>query len=257
MRCVHGVVPHRVVVVAPATVVVTAVRIQRLPRRAVGLHIAIDRITIQRPGHSLVIAQRPAKTAGEMHRDDVVVVIIRQPAMTTIVVELANFIRHASRVVGRIENRHAIGRERDGPPLEIVRGRARGENERGRSRWRRHQRQPPIVRLPIAERSRRPLRIRRVRKVRHRQRDLLLPGGDARHPVRHPVWQVVRLFVERGAVPVEAHLRLERCKRSRHESTIASWRHIRRYLSHRRHAQQRGDAHLRTGGDAHRVSQGR
>ena len=226
VRRVHRRRADGVVVVAPAVAYVMAsIGIERLPSATIRLGIAIDGVAVERPCQRLVIAQRSAEARGEMRRDDVIMIIIRQAAMPAVVVEFADLIRHTTRVVGRIENGDAVGCDCDRTTLEVVVCRARRENQRWRCCDRRHERQTPVVRLLVAEGSRCVLGVRRAREIGHRQRHLLLPRRDARHAVRHPVRHVVALDEERRSIPVEADLRLERRERRRHERAIADGWH--------------------------------
>ena len=221
MRRVHRRRAHRVVVITPAAaVIVTAFCIQCLTRRAIRLHKAIQRIAIQRPGDGLVIAQRTAEARVQVRGCDVIMVIIRQTAVTAVVVQLADLIRHIPAVVRRVEDRDAVRRQRHRTAKE-VRRRSRwivDHDRRRRRHW--HQRDAPNIRLLIPERARVVLIARRMRKVSRRDRHLLLPRRDPEHLVRHTLRRVVR-FEEKGRpVPAVAHLRLERRKRSCHQQPV-------------------------------------
>ena len=245
MRRVHRRRAHRVVVITPAAaVIVTAFRIQRLPRRAIRLHKAIHRIAIQRPGDGLVIAQRPAEARVQVRGCDVVMVIIRQTAVTAVVVQLADLIRHIPAIVRRIEYRDAVRCQRHRAAQEIRRRSRWIVDHDGRCRRHRHQRDAPHIRLLIPERARVVLIARRMRKVSRRDRHLLLPRRDPEHLVWHPLRRVVR-FEEKGrAVPVVAHLRLERRKRSRHQQPVPRWRQRRPARHERRNIERRKRSHL-------------
>ena len=150
VRRVYRCRANGVVVVAPAPVVMAAIRVQRLTRCAIRLDVAIDRIAVERPSQRLVIAQRSAKAGREMRRDDVIVVIIRQAAMPAVVIQLADFIGHPALIVRRVENGDAIRCERDGTALEVIRRRARREDQCRRCGRCWCKRQTPVVRLLVA-----------------------------------------------------------------------------------------------------------
>ena len=194
------------IVIAPGAVIVSAICIQRLHGRTIRLHIAIHRIPIQRPGNGFVIPQH----RDQMHRIDVVVIIIRQPAVTTIDVQLADVITELPGVVARIKNRHAIRPQRHRPPQEVPIQRDR------RSRRHGHQRQLPHIRLSKAQRARVTRPIGRPDEIGHRHRHLLLPRRDSHHQIRLPraIRDTIALDVKVVRVIVEPQLRLEWQKRS-------------------------------------------
>ena len=210
------------IMIAPGAVIVAAIGIQRLHGRAIRLHIAIHRIAIQRPGDGFVIPQH----RDQMHRINVVVIIIRQPAVTAINVQLADVIAELPRVVSRIENRHAIRPQRHRPAQEVPIQRDRRCRRHG------HQRQLPHIWLPKAQRARVVRPIRRPDEIRNWHRHLLLPGRDPHHEIRLPctIRDAIALDVKVVRVIVKPQLRLERQKRSRHQLPIA-WSCQRRALS--------------------------
>ena len=214
----------RMIVIAPGAVIVSAICIQRLHGRSIRLHIAIHRVAIQRPGDGLVIPQH----RNQMHRIDVVVIVIRQPAMAAIDVQLADVIAELPRVVAWIENRHTIRPQRHRPAQEIPIQRDRRCRRHG------HQRQLPHIRLPKAQRARVVRPIRRPDEVRNRHRHLLLPRRDPHHQIRLPraIRDTIRLDVKVVRVIVEPQLRLERRKRSRHQLAIPRSRQSRTLGEH-------------------------
>ena len=141
--------------------------------------------------------------------------------MPAVVIQLADFIGHAALIVGRVENGDAIRCERDGTALEVVRRRARRENQCRRRSGRRCERETPVVGLLVAERVRAVFRVGGIGEVGHGQRDLLLPGSDARHAVGEAIRSVVTFDEEGRPIPVEADLRLERRERSGHQGAVA------------------------------------
>ena len=209
--------PARVVVITPRPVIVSAIGVERLHRAAIRLHVSIDRIPIERPRAGFVRREHRV----EMRRRDVIVVVIRAPAMPAVRVEFADRLRKLPRVVARIENRNAIRAERHRAAEEIARKRDR----RGRSH--RHERDAPDIRLAITQRSRVRLRVRDIAKVAHRNRQLLLPRGDPHHRRRHQrrIRHRVALDVKVGGVVVKADVRFEGRKRRGHQRAIpGGWR---------------------------------
>ena len=200
--------------IAAGHVRVPAVGVEDLTRAAIGLGVAIDRIAVQPPGEGLI----GAGDALQMQRRDVVMVIIRQPAVPAILIQLADGVGILAPVIARIENGHAVHRQRHRAALEIIR--SQRDRRQGRHR---HERELPDVHLTITERAGIAVGIGRHLEVRSRQRNLLLPAGDTDHQVRHQraIGQAIRFLVKISAVPVKPHLGAERREGGRHQRAIA------------------------------------
>ena len=219
---VHAGVAHRMVVVTPAiAVVMAALVVQALPGTAIGLHEAIDGVSIQGPGGGLVIAQRATEAAVKVRWHDVIVVVIGQPAVAAVDVEFSDFIGDIAAVVGGIEDGHAIGGQGHGAAQKVG-GRGRwivNGDRRGRGHG--HQRDAPDIGLLVAEGGGVIFVADGVGKIGCGNGHLLLPGGDAKHAVGHALWHVVGFQKEGAGVPVETHLGLEGREGGRHQQAIA------------------------------------
>ena len=126
-----------------------------------------------------------------MQRRGVVVVIVRAPAVPAPLVEFADLRGDLAAIVLRVEDRDAIGRERDGAAQEAVLDRDHF--------LRRHRRERDLPRI-------------RARVVL-RQRHLLLPRGDADHHVVRG--QPVAFDEKKTLIPAHIHSRRERRERRR------------------------------------------
>ena len=199
----RGRAADRVIVIVPGAVIMSSLSIKRLARRAVGLRVTVNRISIQGPRDGLVDARHRL----QMHRRDVVVIVVTEPAVPAVDIEFTDFVGDAARVVTRIKNRDTVSAEGDGAALKISR---RDRDWRGG--WRRHEWQAPDIGFAETNRALVALGIGGRRKIRRRQRDLLLPRGDADHGRGHPgvVGHIVRLHVEGRGVVIRPHPRLKR-----------------------------------------------
>ena len=148
----RGRAADRVIMIAPRAVVVSALRVERLARRAVGLRVTVNRISVQGPGDRLVDARHRL----QMHRRDVIMIIIPEAAVPAVKIEFADFVGDAARVVTRIENRDAVSTEGDRAALKISR---RDRDWRGG--WRRHEWQAPDIGFAETNRALVALGIRR------------------------------------------------------------------------------------------------
>lgn len=113
---------------------------------------------------------------------DVIMVIIRSAAMTTPLIQLANFLADLATIVLWIKNRDAIHGQRDGTTQEAT------SDHRRLFRWHRLQGDAPGV----------------VIKILLRQRHLLLPCRDAHHHV--VIRYTIRADVEEVFVSAEIEL---------------------------------------------------
>ena len=176
----------RVVVVAEGLGLVAAELVELARGGAVGLVVSEDRVTIQRHGDGLTLAERLL----EEDRCVVVVVVVALAAVAAEVVELAELLGVVAAVVQRVEDRDAVGRERDGAAHEVRLGGHRFLGRHGVERD-----------LPGL-----------VAGVGLRDRHLLLPGLDAGH--ERVVGQALGFDVEVLLVPAHADLRGEGLERS-------------------------------------------
>lgn len=154
---------------------------------AIGLVVAVDRVAIERHGDGLALAERLL----EEDRSVVVMVVVALAAVATEVVELAELLGVVAAVVQRVEDRDAVGRERDGAAHEVRLGGHRFLGGHG------VERNPPGL----------------IARVGLRDRHLLLPGLDAGH--ERVVGQALGFDVEVFLVPAHADLRGERLERRR------------------------------------------
>ena len=90
--------------------------VESFDRRTVGLRVAVDRIAVERVGdrHPL------AALLLQVHRCDVVVVVVGPAAVAAVLVELADQEGIFAAVVERVENRHAVDCQCDGSPQKPV-----------------------------------------------------------------------------------------------------------------------------------------
>ena len=221
----------RMIVIAPGSVIVPAIHIERLLRGAIWLGVAIDRISIQRPRTGHVRREHGI----QMRRGDVIVVIVGTPAVAAISIQFSNGLRELPGVVARIKDRDAIRTESDRASQKIARQR------NWRCRRHRHERDLPHIWLPIAQRLHARLWIGDVAKITHRMRQLLLPCRDAYHRTWHQsgIWHRVAFHIKIRGVAVDAHAGLKSPKRSLHQRRIARRCHRSR-RKHRERVSRRG-----------------
>ena len=161
---------------------VTPEGVQPHRRHPVGLGQPVDRIPVHGEGDG----QGRTQHIGEMQRGRMVVVIVGTTAVSAPLIEFTDQRRDLATIVGRVEDRDAIGRQGDG---SLQKG-LRGDGLRV-GRFHRFDGQAPLVRAEVIR----------------GHGNLPLPGGD---PLHHAMGgHAIRPDHERLGIPPEPHRRLE------------------------------------------------